>query len=88
MAIPKHLKKHVKRDFRLNPEKRVTHKKSWSYAVGDLVKVKSNQVWGLIIDHIGSYYSVMTPVGKMTVNPGRLERIQPLDTQNPNKKDT
>ena len=88
MAIPKHLKKHVKRDFRLNPEKRVKHKRSWSYAVGDLVKVKSNQVWGLVIDQIGSYYHVMTSGGKITVNPGKLERIQPLDAQNPVKKDT
>lgn len=88
MAIPKHLKKQIKRDFRQNSEKRVTHKRTWSYAIGDLVKVKSDKGWGLVIDQVGSYYSVMTPGGAIIVNPSKLERIQPLDTQNPDKKDT
>ena len=58
MAIPKHLKKQLKQDFRRSPEKKVGRSRTWSYAVGDLVKLKKADSWGLIVGKIGSYYSV------------------------------
>ena len=87
MAIPKHLKKQVKKDFRRNPDKKVGRQRTWSYKVGDLVKLKREQCWGIVIDQIGSYYSIMTPGGKKNIYPSNLERVQPLVGEKTNKKD-
>ena len=87
MAIPKHLKKQIKRDFRRNPEKKVGRQKSWSYKTGDLVKIKKEQCWGLVIEQIGSFYSIMTSGGQRNVYPGNLERVQPLAVEKTSKKD-
>jgi hypothetical protein len=88
MAIPKHLKKQIKQDFRRNPDKKVGRSRTWSYAIGDLVKLKSEQSWGLVIGKIGSHFSVMTPSGQRNVYPGGLERVQPLAVEKSDKKDT
>jgi hypothetical protein len=88
VAIPKHLKKQLKQDFRRSPEKKVGRSRTWSYAVGDLVKLKKEDSWGLIIGKIGSYYSVMTPTGQRNIYPSSLERVQPLAAVKTDKKDT
>jgi hypothetical protein len=87
MSIPKHLKKQLKQDFRRNPEKKVSRSRTWSYAIGDLVKLKREQSWGLVIGKIGSYFSVMFPSGQRNVYPSGLERVQPLVAEKTGKKD-
>jgi hypothetical protein len=88
VAIPKHLKKQLKQDFRQSPEKKAGRSRTWSYAVGDLVKLKKADSWGLIVGKIGSYYSVMTPGGQRNIYPSSLERVQPLVVEKTGKKDT
>jgi len=87
VAIPKHLRKQIKKDFRSNPDKRVGRQRTWSYEVGDLVKLKREECWGVVIEQLGSFYSIMTPGGQRNIYPGNLERVQPLVVEKTNKKD-
>ena len=79
-AIPKHLKKHAKQSFSRSKETK-SRRLTWSFQVGDLVRLKRNKDWGIVVACYSSYCDVITPHGNRTVNAGQLERIQPLSSQ-------
>jgi hypothetical protein len=86
LAIPKHLRKQAKQSFSRSSETK-SRRLTWSFQIGDLVKLKGDKCWGIVVMCFSSYCEVMTPFGKKTVSAGKLERVQPLSKQ-ANKDDT
>ena len=75
MKIPKSLKKQARNSFKRSSET-PTRRKSWSYAIGDLVLLKREETWGIIVET--NPYRVMTAMGYFYANPSQLKRVQPL----------
>ena len=75
--IPKSLKKQIRNNLNINRETK-TMRRTWSYAMGDLVKIKSDKTWGIVIGCFDTHYCVMTSGGQKTLYPRQLERVQPV----------
>ena len=85
MSIPKHFKKQARNSFSRNAETK-SMRRTWSFEEGDLVKLKNENVWGLVVECFSSYYGIMTAFGRRDVRAGQLERVQPLPKQD-NRED-
>ena len=80
MAISKTIKKQARKNFKVERSNRQVQSHTWSYKVGDLVKIKNEKTWGIIVEciNVSSYLLIVTASGKRKVQHKYLERIQSL----------
>jgi len=80
MAVSKLIKRQARKNLKGERNRRQVQAHTWSYKVGDLVKIKGEKTWGIIVEciDVNSYCQIITSYGKREVLHKHLERIQSL----------